>query len=295
MFKRILISTDFSEASRPAIGKGIQLAGLCGAEVEVVHVVSDIKESLLTGILDRGAQMKWEATLETDLDLALPDEAYPGARKSLLRGASIPGEILKHAVQGHFDLIVCGSHGRRLFTRALLGSVAQELGRNSTVPVLIVPPNDLVRFSNGIERILVPMDFSPPSLDALELAIRLASTFHSTIIVLHAIYRPAYLEMRYMDPAFVINVASDPQLKADAISRMEQVLARKNAISNATKDVIFGEPAEKIIQYAEENDCTCIVMGSHGRKGLERAILGSVTTNILARTKVPVFTIAPRF
>jgi len=294
MFKRILISTDFSEASSSAIGHGINLAWLCGAYVEVIHVVSSLEESLHMSILDSGSQIKWKARLETYLDLALPDEAYPGAKKSLLWGASIPGEILEHAVKENFDLIVCGSHGRGLIRRALLGNITQELSRNSSIPVLVVPPIDRVRFSNGIDRILVPMDFSQPSLDALDFAIRLAEAFNSAIILLHSIYVPVFAETRNIYP-ILMTVSADDELKRDASARLKAILKVRTCPPKVEMEVKFGEPVAEISYYVEENDCSCIIMGSHGRKGLERAILGSVTTNVLARTKVPVFTLAPRF
>jgi len=89
--------------------------------VEVIHVVSSLEESLRMSILDSGSQIKWKARLETNLDLTLPDVAYPGAKKSLLWGASIPGEILDHAVKENFDLIVCGSPRPGTDTAGVIG------------------------------------------------------------------------------------------------------------------------------------------------------------------------------
>ncbi len=294
MFKRILIATDFSEASRSAIVKGIQLARRTGAEVELIHVVSDLHESLRTAILGRGDELKWEAELETNLDLALPGEAYTGAKKKLIWGASVPGEILKHASQEKSQLVVCGSHGRGLLGRALLGSVAQELSRNSPIPVLIVPPDDQTSFSRGVERILVPIDFSLPSLEALDFAIRVATEFQSKIFLIHAIHLPSSIELTDFYPPMILTTSGTEELKAQASARLKRLAERRVAPDALQMDVLYGDAALEILQYAAEKHCSCIVMSSHGRKGLARAILGSVTTTVLARTKIPVFTTSPR-
>jgi nucleotide-binding universal stress UspA family protein len=295
MFQHILVATDFSESSRNAVEKALQLARFCKAGLEIIHVVSDLTETWHTDILGPGEQLKWEAQLETNLDLALKDEAYPGVKKSLLYAHSVPEEILRYAVLKGFDLIVCGTHGRGAIGRTLLGSVSQEISGSSSVPVLMTSSRNQVSFESGIRKILVPVDFSSPGKVALDFAIGMKRFFHSELTLLHSIHIPALAETAGLYPGMVMTVRANEDLRLDVVEHLKTIRMESPDLASARIEITTGEPVREILHYTEENEFGCIVMGTHGRRGLERAVLGSVTTNVTAKTKVPVFTIGAGF
>ncbi|MFT4882555.1 MAG: nucleotide-binding universal stress UspA family protein, partial [Natronomonas sp.] len=136
--------------------------------------------------------------------------------------------------------------------------------------------------------ILVPIDGSPPSQAALEHAFEQFST--DTIIALYV-----------MDPVDGTTAwgpgTGDDWLEA-AEERAETVLAgAEDAAADAGVDVttesIVGRPARAIVEYAEEHDTDHIVVGSHGRDGISRVLLGSVAETVVRRSPVPVTVIRP--
>jgi nucleotide-binding universal stress UspA family protein len=122
----------------------------------------------------------------------------------------------------------------------------------------------------------------------------LAASFGSTIIAMHTIPFTIVSDTLGLYPPVTINQRITEDLRSEAILELKKVLETKNAPVGTKIEVTHGDPATEILRCARQLDCSSIVMGSHGRKGLERAILGSVTTSVLARAKLPVFTIAPK-
>jgi nucleotide-binding universal stress UspA family protein len=67
----------------------------------------------------------------------------------------------------------------------------------------------------------------------------------------------------------------------------------KDVVGSWKVGTLFGDPAEEIVDYAAKNNCGFIVMGTHGRKGLERTLLGSVTAVVASKSDIPVITVSP--
>ncbi len=137
------------------------------------------------------------------------------------------------------------------------------------------------------ERILVPTDGSPASRPAIEHAVALAATHDAAI---HAIY--------------VINTASFASIPTEGSwEGVSEMLEREGgeALEEITEaaaaaDVpcecvqVDGSPSREIVRYAEDNDCDLIVMGTHGRGGIDRLLLGSVAEKVVRSSKIPVLT-----
>lgn len=138
----------------------------------------------------------------------------------------------------------------------------------------------------NVHRIVVPVDFTETSETALDYAIELAKKFGSSITVLHAYEIPVF---GFPDGALIAtadvaaNISSAAQ---QALGRM--VDARQNtgvAVEAILRD---GVAWEEINRVAEERKADLIVLGTHGRRGLARALLGSVAENVIRTAKVPV-------
>jgi universal stress protein A len=138
--KTILHATDFSEASRYALGLATSLASDCDAKLVIIHVVA-APVGLPDGVLFQNPEQDREqgpAGLREKLNhLAVPDGRVVIRR---IEEGNPALEILNLAHLCHADLIVMGSHGRRGQSRMLMGSVAEAVMRKATCPVLIVTP-----------------------------------------------------------------------------------------------------------------------------------------------------------
>ena len=132
-------------------------------------------------------------------------------------------------------------------------------------------------------RVLVPVDGSDPSDDALAYA--LEHFEDAEIVALHVIDP--------VDGSATMAPGSATDWLADSEERSESVLeAVAETVSaagrTATTDSVVGRPAHAIVEYAEDNDIDHIVLGSHGRDGLSRVFLGSVAETVVRRAPVAV-------
>lgn len=135
-FKHILAATDFSEASRAAVELARSMACECGASLTVVHVCELPVASMIAPVpYEVAAPMVQRAESQLAPIMAHVRKACPGASELVKLGAAAE-EILATAAEVRADLVVLGTHGRRGFAHAMMGSVAEKVVRLSPVPVL---------------------------------------------------------------------------------------------------------------------------------------------------------------
>ena len=139
----------------------------------------------------------------------------------------------------------------------------------------------------GAERktILVPVDFEGASKRALEAATWLAGALSADLVLIHVHDRPGF---------------DHPELPVDMVSRIEGVVeeAARRSLADVVSEVsakqsifVRGEPATRILEAAAELHPVMIVMGTHGRRGLNRFFMGSVAAQIVRASPVPVVTV----
>jgi nucleotide-binding universal stress UspA family protein len=138
------------------------------------------------------------------------------------------------------------------------------------------------------KRILVPTDFSPSAADAIELAIEMATRFDSELTLLHVWELPVYPYMELvMNPAEL--TASIEKAAADCLaSKLKEVQAR---LPRARSKLMMGIPWRQIVEAINELKADLLVMGTHGRRGLEHAVMGSVAEKLVRLSPVPVLTV----
>jgi nucleotide-binding universal stress UspA family protein len=139
-----------------------------------------------------------------------------------------------------------------------------------------------------LETILCPTDFSKPSEYAFELAAALARDHGARLVVLHALPPTiVYGELVPMPPT-----PPDEYLPKfwEAFHRLEAADPRARELRIETR-VVEGTPADTIREIAEEIGASLIVMGTHGRTGLSRLLMGSVAEEVLRKAACPVMTV----
>ncbi|AQL42315.1 hypothetical protein BV210_06125 [Halorientalis sp. IM1011] len=280
MFDRILVPTDRSDPARRALAQAADLADRYDATVTVLHVV-DTRELDSDDEVDEHTE-----TARTELVAALDDLDIDPTPEAAVR-AGIPSEtILDYADEVGIDLIVMGTHGRTGVRRYLLGSVTEKVVRLSDIPVLSVHPAEVDVGSIPYERILVPTDGSPGADPAVDCATDIATTYDAA---LHAV---SVVDTGAMAGDVQIGVIID-QLREHATDAVESVAdaARDAGVAETETDVLEGRPFDAIRTYVDEADIDLIVMGTHGRSGLDRYLLGSVAEKTVRTAPVPVLTV----
>ena len=273
MTRNVLIPTDGSPLSTDALEHAI--ATFPDGDITLIYVLDprytapeddeQRPERKFTDLLDLAASHHIEVNTETRV-------GHPSQ------------EIVTYSEENDIDEIIMGSHGREGASRILLGSVAERVLRRAPVPVMIVRPQQRV----GEKHHLVPIDGSDQSKKALKYALTVFPEVETTI--LHAIDP---METHYGEGQLVYTEAEYEEIEAKA----EQVLAdavdfaqEHNGNVTATKIVEWGpnRPADAILDYVEDNDIDHVIMGSHGRSGLSRVLLGSVAEIVARRSPAPV-------
>ena len=142
-FQRIVVATDFSEASDPAFSKAVDLARACGAKLTVVHVLPGVEPVGIDGYMPVGMYETMKDALiadarsRLDAQVKRADEAGVRSEGRLLEG--IPAEqIVLLAGEQQADLVVLGTHGRHGLARVFMGSVATRVVSTAACPVLTV-------------------------------------------------------------------------------------------------------------------------------------------------------------
>jgi len=204
--------------------------------------------------------------------------------------------LCQHAELIGASLVVMSTHGRGGLARAWLGSVADRVIRQSTVPVLLLHPEDgapdLER-EPKLHHILVPLDGSLLSEQILPHAIwlgRLVGARYTLLRVIEPVVRG--FMVNGVEP--VVDVEAQELAWQQASEDVERIAARLRGEGlTVVPEVRVGRPVAEILECAAEREADLIAMSTHGHGGLTRLILGSVTDKVLRSASVPVLVFRP--
>jgi nucleotide-binding universal stress UspA family protein len=136
------------------------------------------------------------------------------------------------------------------------------------------------------KRVLVPVDNAPQSDSALEHALDIYPD--AIIVLVHVLDPSSWISSdEYGDIFYDDSVEDAKKSTADKLLSEMQETAEASGVTTETER-LMGRPAHTIVDYAAENDVDAIVMGSHGRTGIDRIVLGSVAEAVTRRASVPV-------
>jgi nucleotide-binding universal stress UspA family protein len=281
---RVLYATDLSDVSRQAAIVASEIAHRFGAELHVITVAiegSSDSPPTVDGV---------RAWMVDAVDMHGHQGPISRGMFEVVGGMSASQGILGYVRDFDIDVVVVGSHGRRGIQRALIGSVAEDLLRRSEVPVLIVRQEIDGPRASRLRDLLVPIDFSEHSENVLQEAVAMAGHLDTPRIhLLHVIaesLHPAF----YNTGVFSIYDV-EPDIEDRSCEELRKLYdATGSEAIPVTIRTTGGNPAEEIARYAEMNDIHLILMGTHGRSGIERFLVGSVTEKVNRLAPCPVLT-----
>lgn len=143
------------------------------------------------------------------------------------------------------------------------------------------------RSAVNIQKLLVPVDFSPHSTEAVRFAADLARRYEASLELMHAFHIQTYA----MPEGYVVPTQEQFGL---IVQQLEAQLAgaKKDALeagaSNVETKLLQGRPASEILKFAREDKADLIVMGTHGRTGIKHVLIGSVAENVVRHAACPV-------
>lgn len=285
MFDDILIPTDGSEGIQGAVEHGLMLADRYGATVHALYVLDlgysndRIPDSTVWRTFRQERKQVGEqsteavATRATDLDLDVT------VIEAVRRGS--PSRAIAEYVNEHgIDLVAMGTHGRTGLNRYLLGSVTASVVRSVPVPTLTVQLTEDAQ-QTGYSDILIATDGTAGSNDATLHAISLARQYDA---LLHTLY--------VVDSKYDTNAAVQSALERDGKRAIAEVCVKAAALGVSTEaSVLTGVPSEEIMRYTDDENIGLLVLGTHGRTGIDRFVMGSVAERLIRSVHTPVLTV----
>jgi Universal stress protein UspA and related nucleotide-binding proteins len=146
----------------------------------------------------------------------------------------------------------------------------------------------------NIKKILVPTDFSETSRYAMEYAIEFAKSFNAELKIVHVIFDESQIVAFYLPQVTFQNL--DQELEESAKKQMDEFISSFPELKNVNYSVkmLKGTAFIEIISEAKEYDADLIIIGTHGRTGLEHVLFGSTAEKVVRKAHCPVFTVKPK-
>jgi nucleotide-binding universal stress UspA family protein len=281
--EKILLTTDGSEYSEGAVREAIKLAKRCSSKLTVLSVIDTNPEldALAPQLIE-----KREKAVRQNLDalLALAKQEDIDCDTIVHEGEETYRHIVDEAAKNNSTMIVMGRRGRTGLKRLVMGSVTARVIGHAPCSVLVVPKAAQLEFRN----ILVATDGSKYSVAAVAVAIDMAKRNGSALTIISAV--PSEL-LTPTDIDFTMNqqqlIAEQEMREAEKNARSAKEAAQKEGVT-VKAFVMSGRPYEAIIQTAQETKADIIVLGSHGRTGVERFLMGSVAERVIMLASCPV-------
>jgi nucleotide-binding universal stress UspA family protein len=286
MYDNVLFPFDGSDGAAAVLHHAAELAHWADATIRVLYVADTNRDSVTVvdgqtvDVLEREGRDTVEEAAKTLETLGVSH------RTDVLQGNPAP-TIVEYAEAYDQDLIVMPTHGREGLSRYLAGSVSEKVVRLSSVPVLSVKmqPDETLTFP--YENVLVPTDGSAAATHATDHVLEFAAALDATVHVLSVVDDSA------LEPDIRSTIAGKESEQA-ATEAVESVVsaAETHGVTDVVQHVEHGRPASVILDCIEANGVHAVGMGTTGRRGTDRILLGSVAEKIVRSAPVPVVTAA---
>jgi nucleotide-binding universal stress UspA family protein len=286
MYENILLPFDGSDGAAEVLHHAAEIAHWADATIRVLYVADTNRDSVTVveghtvDVLEREGRDVVEEAAKT---LETLGASY---RTDVVQGNPAP-TIVEYAEEYDQDLIVMPTHGREGVSRYLVGSVSEKVVRLSSVPVLSVrmQPDEMLTFP--YETVLVPTDGSGAATHAADHLLEFAGALDATVHVLSVVDDSALGP----DVRSAIAGKESEQAAGEAVDAVVSA-AEAHGVTDVVRHVEHGRPTEVIFDCIEANDVHAVGMGTTGRRGTDRILLGSVAEKTVRSAPVPVMTVA---
>lgn len=282
MYDSIVVPVDGSDPAQAAAETAVQLADTLDAEVSLLAVLESSNHALTESLPDDPGRDDLAHQWRQDLDRAADAAATAGVScQTAIESGTIHEAIDDHVDRIDADLVSMGTHGRSGLDRLLMGSVTERALRTLDVPVLAVPGTETVA---DFDDIVVPTDGSPGSERAAKHACALADAHDATV---HTIAVADIQSLPAASGAAIPQVIDSLEAQRESDVETVREIAADNGVDVESR-VVEGTPRKVILEYADEQDADLVTMGTHGREGAKRFVLGSVTERTVREGEFPV-------
>lgn len=309
MYGSLLVPLDGSAAAEQALPMALSLARRFRAAVQIVHVYVPVRGMYGEGewwdeAIDREMREGGKAYLDSVVQRLAVDTDISWS--AVLLEGPVASTINRHVMGAGFDLIVMTTQGRGPVARLCLGSVADSLVRQTSIPILFVRPQegeaDLTK-EPVIERLHVPLDGSELAEQILEPALAVAAATQAEITLIRVVQQltPDSNEsdkgkVSWIRPALLMRLKElDRQERATAEEYLERIAEQLRSRTSCVQArvVLQVSTATAIVDDASTHGADLIALATQGRGGLKRLLVGSVADKVLRGATMPVLVQRP--
>jgi nucleotide-binding universal stress UspA family protein len=292
VIQTILVPLDGSALSERILPFVKEAARRADAEIILLTAVQAV------GIWDATATaVNWEREEKAAHEYVKSAEERLQLDGLQVRSRALQGDpadaILTSAESEPAHLIAMSTHGRSGIMRWLVGSVADRVVQHSKVPVLLIRPReDKPDPSPTFDRILVPLDGSAVAAGILPFVKEYARLYDASLVLYHAVQPVAYPGLETASTQVAGDLLQEMSREGEAMLQEASRSLESEGFQVSTA-VSLEPAADGILHAAEEAGATLIAIGTHGRSGLERTVLGSVANAVVRRSTLPTLIIHP--
>ncbi len=289
-FRNIIVPIDFSEFSGKAVEAAQQIAVHFRSRVTLAHVmITPPDDPHMPESADYQKYLeKYKARISQKMEVQMSSvegESVP-IDYVILHGISPADVLQEYITENNYDLIIIGTHGVSGYRRFVQGSVAEQMVRVASVPVMTVHRS--VK-NHQIKRILVPIDFSSYSQQALNFADAFARKYDARLVFLHVIEQEIYPSLYEESLESIFEI--DPNLQDSVIRNLQDFI--EDHIDTKFVEgckVREGLAHKEIVAFAKEN-FDLIIIATHGLSGLEYLLLGGTAEKVIRWASCPVLVV----
>jgi nucleotide-binding universal stress UspA family protein len=292
MFRHVLVPLDGSRLAEAALPPAAYLAQKMDASVTLIHIVERDAPEAIHG--DRHLTSPEEAYTYLDevAQTMFPAELTVERHVHTGQTADVARSIVDHADELAPDLIVMCTHGRGGLRNVLYGSIAQQVVAGGTTPVLLVQPIGVDREAPfACHRLLVPVDGLPEHEEGLHVAAELAHACQAQVHLVLVVptlgtLSGAQAAAGLLLPGSTTQVLELTRQDAEAyLLRHVNQLQAKGVLVKA--EICRGDPVANIVEVASNTEPDLIVLGTHGKTGMDAFWSGSVAPKVSSRSRSP--------
>lgn len=273
---RLLLATDGSLFSEGAIREAIRLAKRCSSKLAAISVIETNPEyeTIAPQLLEKAEQA---ARVHLETVKAQAKKEGVDITTNILEGEDSYNFISDEAVKNKTTMIIMGRRGKTGLKRLVIGSTTARVIGHAPCNVLVVPRAAQVEFKN----ILVATDGSRYAAAAASEAIGIAKKNKSKLIVLAVVPSESMQPMDIVHSQMSRDVIAEKELSmAENSAKAVKEIAQKEGVA-VEAFVMGGKPADAIVQTAKEKNVDVIMLGSHGKTGIDKLLMGSVAERVI--------------
>lgn len=296
MFSRIVVPLDGSELAEGVLPHVRPLARKLGIPIVLLRVVDPVR---VVDWADPGSSLFSDEVL-AEMDskaggylekVAQPLRAAGLTVSCQVREGEPASAIVEEVEKEPNSLLAMSTHGRSGITRWVLGSVTDKVLRAINMPMLVIRPQEGADATRDSEtgQVVLPVDGSPLAEQVVPHAVSLAKALGVGISVVRVTPSPAdYYYFTDFAAAPVVDFSEEVDADARGYLREMAQRLRDEGVAAVEEVLLHGHPASALVDLVQERPNSLVTITTHGRSGITRWVLGSVTDRVVSHATVPV-------